>query len=126
MDGSVSGTIIDLTATFQLTDKFLLGLNAADYSNEGDVGYSGVAVYPSYTVNDHFGLGLRAEYFDYKAGSGDNSVTALTFSANLKSGGLTFIPEFRLDNGSEENFIKSNGAPTKSASQMSLALVYGF
>ena len=30
MDGSVSGTIVDLTATFQLTEKFKLGLNAAD------------------------------------------------------------------------------------------------
>jgi hypothetical protein len=29
-------------------------------------------------------------------GSGDESVTALTLSANLKSGGLMFIPEFRL------------------------------
>jgi hypothetical protein len=59
MDGSVSGTIVDLTATFQLSDKFLLGLNAADYSNEGDVGYSGLAFYPSYAVTDNFGLGLR-------------------------------------------------------------------
>ncbi len=126
MDGSVSGTILDLTATFQLTDKFLLGLNAADYSNKGDIGYTGVALYPSYSISDNFGLGLRGEYFDYKIGSGDNSVTALTFSANIKSGGLTFIPEFRLDNGSEENFINSNGAPTKSASQVSMALVYGF
>jgi hypothetical protein len=37
MDGSVSGTIVDLTASFQLTDKFKLGLNAADFSNEGKV-----------------------------------------------------------------------------------------
>jgi hypothetical protein len=126
MDGSVSGTIVDLTATFQLSDKFLLGLNAADYSNEGDTGYSGLALYPSYAVSDNFGLGLRGEYFDYKKGSGDTSVTALTLSANLKSGGLTFIPEFRLDNNSDEVFVDSKMAATKSASQFSLALVYGF
>jgi hypothetical protein len=29
MDGSVSGTIVDLTASFQLSEKFKLGLNAA-------------------------------------------------------------------------------------------------
>jgi hypothetical protein len=126
MDGSVSGTIVDLTATFQLSDKFKLGLNAADYSNEGDVGYSGLALYPSYAVTDNFGLGLRGEYFDYKKGSGDESVTALTLSANLKSGGLMFIPEFRIDNASAESFVDSNMAMTKSASQFSLALVYGF
>src|SRR6187431_1608353 len=43
MDGSVSGTIFDLTATFQVTDQFKLGLNAADFSNEDDQGYSGAA-----------------------------------------------------------------------------------
>ena len=56
----------------------------------------------------------------------DISVTALTFSANSKAGGLTFIPEFRLDSGSDEIFEKTNGDPTKSASQFALAMVYGF
>lgn len=126
MDGSVSGTIIDLTATFKLTDKFKLGLNAADFSNEGDVGYTGFALYPSISVTDNFGLGLRGEYFKFKEGSGDASYTAFTLSANLKSGGLTFIPEFRLDSGKDEYFVDSDGMPTKSASQFSLAAVYGF
>jgi hypothetical protein len=126
MDGSVSGTIVDLTATFQLTEKFKLGLNAADYSNDGSVGYTGVALYPSLAVSDNFGLGLRGEYFDYKMGSGDTSVTALTLSANFKSGGLTFIPEFRLDSNSDAVFVDSNMAATKSAAQFALGVVYGF
>jgi hypothetical protein len=126
MDGSVSGTIVDLTASFQLSEKFKLGLNAADFSNTGDVGFSGVALYPSYAISDTFGLGLRSEYFAYKKGSGDKSVTALTLSANLKSGGFTFIPEFRLDNNSDKVFVDSNMALTKSASQVVLAVVYGF
>ena len=126
MDGSVSGTIFDLTASFQITEKFKLGLNAADFSNKGDVGYSGVALYPSYAFSDSFGLGLRGEYFDYKEGSGDTSVTALTLSANFKAGGFTFIPEFRFDNNSDEVFLNSDLAPTKSASQVVLAVVYGF
>jgi hypothetical protein len=126
MDGSVSGTIVDLTASFQLSDKFKLGLNAADFSNDGKVGYTGLALYPAVNVTEKFSLGLRGEYFKFKQGSGDNSVTALTFSANLKAGGLTFIPEFRLDTGSDEIFEKSSGDPTKSASQFALAMVYGF
>ena len=127
MDGSVSGTIFDLTASFQLSDKFKLGLNAADFSNEGDVGYTGVAFYPSYAVSETFGLGLRGEYFKYKAGSGDTDVTALTFSANLKAGGFTFIPEFRLDSNSDEVLFKdSDMVAAKSASQVVLAVVYGF
>lgn len=134
MDGSVSGTIVDLTATFQLTDKFMLGVNAADWSGVADKeGYTGFALYPSIAVNDNFGLGLRAEYFKAKENAtglygigADNSVTALTFSANLKSGGLTFIPEFRLDSAKNDNFVTSSFAPTKSASQLSFAVVYGF
>ncbi|MDR6846155.1 outer membrane beta-barrel protein [Flavobacterium granuli] len=127
MDGSVSGTIFDLTATFQLTEKFKLGLNGADFSNEGDVGYSGVAIYPSYAFNDAFALGARAEYFNYKEGSGDTSVTAFTLSGNYKISGLTIIPEFRIDTNSDDvMFVNSDLAPTNSASQVLLAVVYGF
>jgi len=127
MDGSVSGTIVDLTATFQLTEKFKLGLNAADFSNEGDVGYTGAALYPSYSITDTFALGLRGEYFKSKKGSLDTSVTALTLSGNYKINGLTIIPEFRLDSNSDKVlFVDSDLAPAKSASQVLLAVVYGF
>jgi len=128
LDGSASGTVIDLTAAYQISEKFKLGLNAADFAGVGeDTGYTGFALYPSYAVSSNFGLGLRAENFKFKENSGDTSVTALTLSANLKSGGLTFIPEFRMDNNSDEFiFVDSDGAPAKSASQISLAVVYGF
>ncbi|RTY98736.1 porin [Flavobacterium franklandianum] len=132
MDGSVSGTIIDLTATFQLSEKFKLGLNVADWSNEGEVGYTGFALYPSVAVTDAFALGLRAEYFKSKEGAdlygidADQSVTAFTLSANYKVGGFTFIPEFRLDSNSDEYFTDSDMAATKAASQATLAVVYGF
>lgn len=127
LDGSASGTIVDLTATYQITEKFKLGVNAADHSGVvSDTGYTGFALYPSYAISSNFGLGLRAESFKFKENSGDSSVTAFTLSGNLKSGGLTFIPEFRLDNGKDKYFSDSDGAPTKSASQVSLAVVYGF
>ena len=125
LSGSESGTIVDLTAAYQITPKFKLGLNAADYSGvESGSGYSGLALYPSVAISDTFGLGLRAESF--KSKTTDTSVTAFTLSANLKSGGLTFIPEIRLDSASEKEFYSSNGNPTKSASQVALAMVYGF
>lgn len=127
MDGSVSGTIVDLTATFQLTDKFKLGLNAADFSNEGDVGYTGAALYPSYAISDAFALGIRGEYFKSKEGSDDTDITALTLSGNYKINGLTIIPEFRFDSNSDKvKFVDSDLVPAKSASQVLLALVYGF
>jgi hypothetical protein len=125
LTGSESGTIVDLTAAYQVSPKFKLGLNAADFSGvESGSGYSGIALYPSVAISDSFGLGLRAESF--KSKTLDTSVSAFTLSANLKSGGLTFIPEIRLDSASDDSFYKSNGNPTKSASQFAVAMVYGF
>ncbi len=144
LTGSASGTIIDLTTAYQISPKFKLGLNVADFSGTIDeTGFTGFALYPSYAVSDKFSLGLRAENFNVKkAGSpfsipttdgfskivGDESVTAFTLSANIKSGGLTFIPEFRTD-GASANSFKSSGSTTmdsKSASQVTFAVVYGF
>jgi hypothetical protein len=128
LSGSASGTIIDLTATYQITEKFKLGFNAADFSKKEKFGYTGVALYPSYAVTQNFGLGVRAEYFKTKENSGDTSFTAFTLTGNLKSGGLTFIPEFRFDSSKDKLFKDSDGLPlsTKSASQVLLAVVYGF
>lgn len=137
LTGSECGTIYDLTTAYQLTENFKLGLNAADFSGIGDdEGYTGIALYPSFNVNSSLALGLRGEYFKGKKNSAydafpsgpaaNESVTALTLTANLKSGGLTFIPELRMDKGSANMFIKESGMPTKSASQFSLAIVYAF
>ncbi len=131
------GTVLDLTSGYQVTDKFKVGLNLADFSkskNE-DGGYTGGALYLQNAFTGSFSLGVRGEYFTSK--KGDNgltlsgvmpgeSVVAATLSANIKAGGLTFIPEVRVDNGSFAQFMKENGSVTKSASQVSLAVVYAF
>ena len=113
-----------------------MGRNAADYSasnGAGTGGFSGVALYPQLAVSKEVTLGLRGEYFKTKTGTyasfgpaAGSSVTALTFTANIKSGPLTLIPEIRLDGGSTNMFKDSNNALTKSASQFVLAAVYAF
>jgi putative OmpL-like beta-barrel porin-2 len=124
-----TGTIFDLTTAYQVTEKFKLGLNAADYSitNDGG-GYTGAALYPQYAFTPAVALGLRGEYFQFK-GAGeddDKKIAAVTLSGNIKAGGLTFIPEVRFDNASDKRFFKENGTETKQASQFSLAFVYAF
>jgi hypothetical protein len=131
-----SGTELDLTTTYQITDAFKLGLNAADYSasnGAGTGGFSGVALYPQLAVSKVVTLGLRGELFSTKNGTyaavgpiAGSSVTSLTFTANIKAGPLMVIPEVRLDNGSKNMFLGSNDAATKSASQFALAAVYSF
>lgn len=125
-----TGTIFDLTTAYQVTEKFKLGLNAADYSITDDGGgYTGAALYPQYAFTPAVALGLRGEYFQWK-GAGeddDEKVAAITLSGNIKAGGLTFIPEVRFDNASQEIFKKENGVDmTKKAAQFSLAFVYAF
>jgi len=127
--GGGYGTIEDLTTSYQVTDKFKLGLNAANYdiNNDGG-GYAGVALYPQYAFTDAVSLGLRGEYFKTKnvAGFGATKYTAVTLTANIKSGGLTFIPEVRLDHNGDKPFFKENGLAAPNAGQFSLAAVYAF
>jgi len=133
--GDPSGTIIDLTTGWQISDGFYLGLNAADYTAKDDAsGYSGVALYPQLSLSDAVELGVRYEYFklkEYEEGGStfeSQNVNAFTLTANLKAGPLTVIPEFRLDGGSDEFFYKNSEGTemTKSASQFLIAAVYAF
>lgn len=136
LSGKFSGTEFDLTTSYQITDAFKLGLNAATFSAPQNTGgFAGVALYPQYAVSSAVTLGLRGEYFKNKAKSGapysyilpGEDVKAFTLTANVKAGGLTFIPEVRLDNAkSSGSFFKSNGTPSKSAGQFVVAAVYAF
>lgn len=136
VSGNPSGTIIDLTTGWQITDGFYLGLNAADYSANGEDagGYSGVALYPQLSLLDAVSLGLRYEYFKLKefieGGNAINAqnLNAFTLTANLKAGPLTVIPEFRIDGGSDEFFYKNSEGTemAKNASQFLIAVVYAF
>ena len=144
--GPASGTEIDLTTTYQITDAFKLGLNAADFSagNGFTGGFSGIALYPQLAVSKVVTLGLRGEYFMDMSGTygkpvalggggaifgpiAGESITGITFTANIKAGPLTLIPEIRFDNNSKSDlFVDGNNAATSSASQFVLAAVYAF
>ncbi|GAA5220983.1 outer membrane beta-barrel protein [Membranihabitans marinus] len=133
VSGKYSGTEIDLTTTFQVTEKFFLGLNAADYTvADGDAGFSGVALYAQLATTDWLDLGIRAEAFsnkDYTSEGIDfegESVTALTLTGNIKAGPLTIIPEFRHDFSDQTIFMKSTTETSKSAAQFLIAAVYAF
>jgi hypothetical protein len=146
--------VFDLTTSFQITEKFLLGLNAAYGSQKGDYqGYGGpvdseswggVAVYANTALTDNFGIGARYEYFNNDngvrglltpAGLGTkvNSVT-LTGNISLADGHILVKPEFRLDaypkvkgTGEAQQFQDSDGAWTKnSQTTFGLAFIYKF
>jgi len=130
LTGKPSGTIIDLTTSYQITDKFFLGLNLANYSaSDSDGGYFGFAFYPQYAFSDLFSLGWRPEYFKTKSGvitESDENVFANTITGNFTMGPMRFLSEYRIDSGSSNFFVDKNSDPTSSASQFLLAAIYAF
>ena len=124
-----SGTVLDLTTSYQITDRFRLGLNATDYAlPEDNGGFSGVALYPQFSLSSGFGLGARGEYFKFKDAGGvdGTSVLSFTLTGNIKAGPLTVIPEVRFDNNDSFPFFDNNLSATKSASQFLIAAVFAF
>lgn len=144
-------SVFDLTTTYQITEKFYLGLNAAIGSQKEDFQgtaplkagtskWSGVAVYTNYAFTGKFGLGARYEYFDNSDGARGlrnfnvqgTSVNSITITGNITAadGNLLIKPEFRLDSyakptgggaESQQQFEDSDGNFTKS-SQSTLGL----
>jgi hypothetical protein len=134
-DGTYS--LLDLTTSYQITPKFLVGLNGA-IGNQDDKGWSGVALYSNYAANDKFSIGARYETFDNsegarvalnnKAGEGVkmNSLT-ITSTFTCGNGSLLLKPEFRLDASDKAFFETSNGDFTeKSQSTIGMAMIYKF
>lgn len=130
---------IDLVVTVPVTDKFNFGVNGTLQSNKLRDGITmkyaddaskwwGAALYLNVDPTSAFGLTLRGEYLDNKDGylSLASKVFESTLSLNFKVGGLTIIPELRLDSGKEEMFIKSDGSTQKGTVTGLVAAVYKF
>ncbi|RME98724.1 MAG: porin, partial [Bacteroidetes bacterium] len=132
----------DLTAGFDLSEEFYLGVNATintldpDLENVDNPTFFGAATYLQYTLSDMVALGARAEYFGESAGgygiigAYDTDLSAsiidLTLSANINLGELTLIPEIRLDSASEDIFLDGDGKASSSLASFVLAGVYAF
>lgn len=125
---------IDLTATYDVSESFMLGLNVANYGTSADgnaeYGFFGTAVYATITTSETFALGLRGEYFSESFGEGiDNqNVIALTASGNITIGDLRLIPEIRVDLADEMDgrFFDDEESPVGSLPAFILAAVYSF
>ncbi len=130
----VKGHQLDLTATYQVSDEFGLGLNATTKtivnSESDNTGWFGAALYANYAVSESLTLGFRGEYIGDEdgeiSGALDNNITSLTLSGNVKIGPLTLIPEFRVDISDQDVFLDSDGRATGSSAALIFAGVYAF
>lgn len=129
--GTAGVSQIDFTGGFNLTEKLYLGINATSYSDDLDVDFSGIALYPQYTISDTFALGARFEAFSEEglgaigsiSGEGDN--TSFTLTGSYTSGNLIFKPEIRIDSASGQFYSNADGA-TDSLSTFIVAAIYSF
>jgi hypothetical protein len=123
--------ILDLTSSYQLTERLKLSLWAMYGSQQGEFQggtyftalrhWSGLALYTQYKVNDHFSLGTRLEHFNNRDGvrallTNGMGTYARTFTLTgnilLAEGALTLKPELRVD-----NFQKFKGVAGENAIQ---------
>jgi hypothetical protein len=135
-------SLLDLTTSYQISPKFLLGLNGAYGSKKPAAGaeklnWSGVALYTNYAVSDVFSIGGRFESFNNSDGAtllvdGTKGVkmTSITITPtfNVPGGNLLIKPEFRIDSADSETFFEDDkGGMTKgSQSTVGLAFIYKF
>jgi hypothetical protein len=150
-DSTGAYSLIDLTTTYQITPKFMFGVNAAYGSQtgnyQGSAGgpkgktWGGVALYTNYAVSDVFSLGARFENFNNQnavrglryVDANDNlvgvSVNSLTITGNFTAadGHLLIKPEFRMDSYDKKFFEDDKGEYSKkSQSTVGLAFIYKF
>lgn len=142
--------LMDLTTSYQISPKYLLGLNAAygaqsgDFQGGGNIGedktWGGMALYSNYAFTEHFSLGARYEYFDNSSGARGlrhydadgnahgtsvNSFT-LTGSFTAADGHLIIKPEFRSDAYTTLQFVDGDGLATKSQSTFGIHFIYKY
>jgi len=126
---------LDLVLNYAASSKLAVVYDGTVQNVDGK-SWSSNALYFNYDPTSVFGLTLRGELFDNLTGArfvsvpGDYlqaSIFAATLSANIKSGNLTIIPEFRIDNSNNKLFSSKNGLlDAKSASSFILAATYKF
>lgn len=126
-DNEVLGFEIDYTGSLTISDEFYVGINAG-YSDNAGSGFYGAALYPQLTISEHFSVGLRGEYFNWKVDDDPNKphVFSITLTGSYKVENLTIKPELRLDNNSEKVYFNNDLMPTKSLAALTVAAIYAF
>lgn len=136
------GNQFDLVLTTKVSDKFGIGFNGTVNSSKAKVdgkyedakNWWGSAMYLNLDATEKFGLTLRGEYFSdsderlmFSGIDGGGSIFATTLSANIKMGSnFMLVPEFRMDNASENIFTDSKGIGSKSAGSALIAAIFAF
>lgn len=126
-------TTLDLTTSFQATEKLGLGLNIINVNETKEKvtkSFTGSALYINYAFAPYFTLAARGEMFKdtdgWKYGVSDDTITAFTLSGNFKIDAFTIIPEIRFDSAKKDIWVDNKGAVKKGETAFILAGIYKF
>ncbi len=132
----VTLNLFDLVGAVTISEKFTLGYNVHNmFIKGGEPGFDSdifaAALYPLYTINDKFSIGLRAEILKDEEGYfslvNDNDLYNVTATLNYYiSEHLKISPEIRLDGASEDTFEDVDGNFVSDDSFAIIALTYQF
>ena len=132
-------TQFDFTGGFNISEKFFLGINATSTELTADANFSGIALYPQYTVSDSFSLGIRGELFSETNGGADALYTgalsgsledadntSLTITGSYTNGDFILKPEFRIDSASANIYSKNATDFSDNLASFVVAAIYAF
>lgn len=133
-------SLIDVVATYALTEKLSLTLNydnarqrnAATVAPSGaeTAKWSGIAAYVTYQMSPTWRLALRGETFDdddgYRTGVAQTWEEATLTLAYLPSKSLELRGEVRADRSDAASFLKTDGTAGKSQNSFALQALYKF
>lgn len=134
--GTGTRNLLDLVATFTLSDSLNFVLNYDNGSQENAVSagakakWNGLAAYANYQINDLWRLSARAETFKDTDGYRTNIIqtwkeaTLTVGYAPTKS--MELRGEVRKDTSDQAAFAYSDGTPRKAQSSLGLEAIYKF
>ena len=130
---TTTNTTFDVTASYQVTEKFGAGLNFLSLSakKEGTTQkFNGTALYLNYAFSPAFTLAARGELINdkdgFKYGASDNAITAFTLSGNIKIDAFTIVPELRFDSAKKSIWVDDAGKGKDGETSFILAAIYKF
>ena len=132
-------TQFDFTGGFNISEKLFLGISATTSELAADASFSGIALYPQYTLSDSFSLGIRGEIFSETNGgagalysgalsgsSEDADNTSFTITGSYTKGNFILKPEFRIDTASANIYSKNATDFSDNLASFVVAAIYAF
>lgn len=132
--GVGSRELIDLVATFNVSDALSFTLNYDSGSQErttaGEAKWDGIAAYANFKINDLWRVSARAEQFDDKNGfrtgvTQEWKETTLTL-AHMPAKNLELRGEVRYDKSNVSSFQQSGGGTKSSQDSFAIEAIYKF